>query len=210
MVPRLNEACPYQRPFSDDFSECPAFRRVSFLALDMQYRPLRTVNTCAHLEARTVPDRPSGFYAHCMIGDAAAREAWASRIEAGRLARIRELSRMTAEATRQASIAMWEAKAAQVRASREGQGEAAARRQLSRAVRAYEVEARRVLESYREQLEELDLDRRAVLDILHEALNDWAARTTGYESYQLKPELLRRFPADVRAFLSPNAGARAS
>jgi hypothetical protein len=49
-----------------------------------------------------------------------------------------------------------------------------------------------------------------VLDLLHEALRDWAARTTGYERYRLKPELLQRFPADVQAFLSPNVGQRSA
>jgi hypothetical protein len=204
MAAGLNDACPYHRPFSDDFAECPAFRRVRFLALDMQYRPLSTVNTCAHLEARSVPGREASFYAHCLIGDAAARKAWARQIEAGRLARIRELSRVTGEATREASIAMWEAKAAQLRAVREGSSEAAAARQVARAARAYEAQARRVLESYREELEHLGLEHEAVLDLIHEAVQDWAARTTGYENYRPSPDLLKRFPAPVQAFLSPN------
>jgi hypothetical protein len=204
MAAGLNEACPYHRPFSDDFAGCPAFRRVAFLALDMQYRPLRTINTCAHLEARSVPGREAAFYAHCLVGDAAAREAWARQIEAGRLARIRELSRVTGEATREASIAMWEAKAVQLRAAREGSNEAAAARQVARAARAYEAQARRVLESHREELEQLGLDREAVLDLLRESVQDWAARTSGYENYRPSPELLKRFPAEVQAFLSPN------
>ena len=204
MATGLKEACPYHRPFSDDFSECPAFRRVRFLALDMQYRPLSAVNTCAHLEARSVPGRQAAFYGHCAVGDAAARQAWANQIEADRLARIRELSRATAEATREASIALWEAKAAQLKASREGRNEAGVGRRLARAVSAYEAKARHVLESQRRELEQLGLDRDAVLELLREALHDWAARTSGYENYRLSPELLKRFPADVRAFLSPN------
>ena len=204
MAARQADACPYQRPFPDDFSECPAYRRSEFLAVDLQYRALGPINACAHLEARSLAGRPPGYYPACLIGDGRAREAWAASIEAGRLARVRGLARTLGEATREASRAMWQAKAEQLRAARSGRPDERATRRVVQAAERYEAEARRVLERHGRELAQIQVEASAVLDLIHEAVFEWAVRTTAIESYRPSPEVLERFPPDVRAFLSPN------
>ena len=204
MAGRQDDACPYIRPFSEDFAACPAYRRSEFLAVDMQYRPLRPVNTCAHLEARSRGGRPAGYYGACLIGDAAARRAWAARIESGRLERIRRLAKTLGESTRELSRAMWQAKAEQLRAVREGRPAERQTRRVVQAAERYEKEARRVLERHARELAEIEVEPGAVLELIHEAAFEWAARTTAIESYRPSAEVLDRFPPPVRAFLSPN------
>lgn len=198
------DACPYHRPFDDGFDECPAYQRSRMLVVDMQYRSLGTINTCAHLDVRTVPGGEAGYYAHCMIGDAAQRVAWARQFEADRLRRVRELARDLADSTRPVSQRMWEAKADQLRAVRAGADDAAARRRMRQAAAAYEAAARRFLERERAPLEELGISPEAVQELIREAVFDWAQRTSAIESYRPSAEVLARFPDDVRAFLTPN------
>jgi hypothetical protein len=205
MAPRQADACPYVRPFPDGFGECPAYRRSSYLAMDMEYRPLATVNTCAHLEPRSLGRREAGFYPACLVGDAAARAAWAARMRSERLARIRELARVVGEATRDASREMWEAKADQLRAIGAGRSGRGQTRRVRQAAARYEAQARRVLARRARDLEELGIDQAAVAELFREAVFEWAQRTTSFESYRPSPEVLERFPEDVRAFLSPNA-----
>ena len=198
------DACPYPRPFDDGFSECPAYRRSRMLVVDMQYRSLGTINTCGHLDARSLPGREAGYYPHCMIGTADERREWAKRFQDDRLVRVRQLARELAESTRQVSQRMWEAKAEQLRATRAGEDDEVPRRRMRQAAAAYEAAARRFIDSQRGELEELGISPEAVLELIRATVFDWALRTSAIESYRPPAEVLDRFPADVRAFLTPN------
>lgn len=204
MTRRPADSCPYERPFSDEFDGCPAYRRSRMLVVDMQYRSLGTINTCAHLDARSLPRGDAGYYAHCTIGDAAERAEWASRFADERLRRVRQLARELGETTRQVSQRMWEAKAEQLRATRAGADDRPARRRIRQAATAYENAARRFLDRERAELDELGISPEAVIELIRETVFDWALRTSAIESYRPSEQVLERFSPDVRAFLTPN------
>src|SRR5258708_26789248 len=110
MGSRLNDACPFARPFPDEFDACPAYQQTAFLALDTQYRPLRVVNPCRHLEARSVPGFQAGYYAACSLGDLERRRAWVQQVELRRLEGIRALGRDMATGTSQLTKQLWTVK----------------------------------------------------------------------------------------------------
>jgi hypothetical protein len=91
---RDGDRCPYPRPFSWHFAECPAFMPRLHLAADTRGNLLRPHWTCAHLASYRQPS--GGFYAGCSLGTTAERGRWATlmkeeRLTAVRLARV-ELS----------------------------------------------------------------------------------------------------------------------
>ena len=56
-----HDACPYVRPFPEDFRECPTFMRGD--------------QSCAHLTVGTHWDELRHRYARCALGDSSARLA---------------------------------------------------------------------------------------------------------------------------------------
>jgi hypothetical protein len=70
---RPADACPFPRPFPEGFDQCPLFRPQPFVPMDMSYRPLPTMLTCARLVTQPLPNGTVGWYAACDLGDEAAR-----------------------------------------------------------------------------------------------------------------------------------------
>ena len=70
---RPADECPFPRPFPKGFDQCTAFQPEPFVPMDMSYRALPPVLTCAHLLTRPLPNGKVGWYAACDIGDEAAR-----------------------------------------------------------------------------------------------------------------------------------------
>ena len=101
------DACPYPRPFREDFDDCPTYQGRLFVGLDLQYRPLRPSRTCRFLTVGDVASQPGTFYARCALGDAAARVRWLGGLDRERLARLRELRRRLAEFLRPSLEELW-------------------------------------------------------------------------------------------------------
>ncbi|TMD67558.1 MAG: hypothetical protein E6I84_03400 [Chloroflexi bacterium] len=70
MVP---DSCPYRRPFSDDFADCPGYEPELYLPTSLRQAPLPPVWTCCHLTIGAIKGELGHLYARCLIGDAAAR-----------------------------------------------------------------------------------------------------------------------------------------
>jgi len=70
-----DDACPYRRPFPDDFRECPAFERVKLASIPSHDDPTRTNSTCANLTVGLFSDGTNHRYGRCRLGDSAARLA---------------------------------------------------------------------------------------------------------------------------------------
>lgn len=71
------DRCPYHRPFTNGFSDCPAYRPRRVATLDLNGQPTGSIWTCCNLTANPRPDE-SGWYAACAIGQPADRERWAA------------------------------------------------------------------------------------------------------------------------------------
>ena len=201
---RHADACPFARPFADDFRDCPSYQRVEFMAVDSQYRPLGRHNTCRHLEAKSLGGRVAGFYGACELGEAAARERWVARVDERRLEGIRAVGLGLGEATREITRELWHAKGEQLRASRTGKGRTAPGRRMRALAREYERQARGYLEANAAQLEALDLPVKACVELVVSALEFWVGQMSMDEAYQVPDPVLERFPRDVRILIRPH------
>src|SRR5439155_16841856 len=89
---RPDDECPYPKPFSEYFDDCPAFQARQFIPLDTLYQPLEPVLTCRHLETRSMTQRHR-WYGAGSSGDSNARGHWTRSVGLGRLDGIRALQR---------------------------------------------------------------------------------------------------------------------
>jgi hypothetical protein len=71
------DACPFSRPFADDFAECPTYEAIEFQPSTLANDPLTPAWTCSHLGTGTyLTGSQQHKYGVCVLGDAAARLEW--------------------------------------------------------------------------------------------------------------------------------------
>lgn len=85
------DRCSYPRPFSADFTACPAYQATTFIAADSDDRELHTHLTCRHLEIGTDLTQTGRFYPRCALGDPGQRRRWVARVGLERLEVVRAL-----------------------------------------------------------------------------------------------------------------------
>lgn len=201
---RQCDECPYAKPFSPGFEDCIAYQEAAFVPLDMQYRPLDLILTCAHLDARAMPMAPHRHYPRCRIGDDAARRRWAETVRADRLTLIRRMGQELNPMLEKLVVALWEAKGRQLQAtpgSPEHMRALADLRDLGQrfinAVDAY-------LEDRQAEVAKLNLPVQATLELYAELIESWINQPNA-EVPQLTDAQLERFPEDVRILFKPEA-----
>jgi hypothetical protein len=89
--PAALDRCPYRRPFPANFSECPTYQAVSFIAADSLGQRLGSRLTCRHLASGDYPEQRGRFYPRCTLGTAADRLYWLARVSQARLEVVRAL-----------------------------------------------------------------------------------------------------------------------
>jgi anti-anti-sigma factor len=89
LMPR--DRCSYPRPFSPDFTACPAYQATTFIAADSDDRERHTHLTCRHLEIGTDLAQAGRFYPRCTLGDPGQRRRWVARVGLERLEVVRTL-----------------------------------------------------------------------------------------------------------------------
>jgi DNA-binding TFAR19-related protein (PDSD5 family) len=197
------DACPYKRPFPDDFDDCPTYQGTLFVGLDLQYRPLRPSRSCRFLTVGELATTPGTFYARCALGGAAARERWIERLDRERLQKLQVLRLALAASLRPQIEELWRVKGDQLREQKQGEREwpdstaalQAASGQVTSAMEQF-------LDQNSERLEELKLPRDAVVKATLISLEAFITQTTS-EQGQLPEEVLAGFPKEVRALLRP-------
>lgn len=86
-----SDRCPYPRPFAPDFSDCPSYQAVTFLAADSQNRRLGSWLTCRHLTSGSDRQVPGRFYPRCALGSLDERRRWLAVVGLARLDVVRAL-----------------------------------------------------------------------------------------------------------------------
>jgi hypothetical protein len=204
------DACPYRRPFPEDFDDCLTYQATMFVGLDLQYRPLRPSRTCRFLTVGEVSGLRGTFYGRCALGDAAARQRWMSRIDRERLNKLQDL-RLELSAFLKPSIEeLWRLKGDQLRAQRQGDGEDPVA--LTEALRAL---ADRIaegidafLDSRSQTLEELQMPRVPLVQLTRLTLDAFVEQDTSEQAdVELPGEVLSRFPPEVLALVRPESSA---
>src|SRR6202165_3821233 len=84
---RPTDACPYPKPFTADFNDCPPYHTGSH----SNDKPLRTIWSCRHMETKQVPGEAGHYYGACQLGDAKGRQEWVQRIGPERIRNIQKL-----------------------------------------------------------------------------------------------------------------------
>ena len=202
---RPADACPYPKPFPEDFNGCPAFQPRQFIPLDTLYHPLEPVITCRHLETRLLRPRYR-WYAACAVGDAEARQRWATGVGLARLQHIRALQLELGTVMAPFNRGLWEGKGRQLEAlrdSRDASKETARLRQLgSDAVAALAV----FLQSHQQEFDAVDIPITAAGELIKVAVDRFIATQYSSEiSFEVPDDVLQRFPASVRGFFRPSA-----
>lgn len=91
MPVRPSDACPYPKPFTADFNECPTYQTRHAIVVDSNDRPLRTIWSCRHMETKQKPGETGHYYGACQLGDAKGRQEWVQRIGPDRIRNIQKL-----------------------------------------------------------------------------------------------------------------------
>jgi hypothetical protein len=68
-----SDACPFHRPFTEDFSGCLAYQPEEVAVTSLRDKPLGTVWTCQHLEPAQFKGERGHLYPRCLLGDTASR-----------------------------------------------------------------------------------------------------------------------------------------
>jgi hypothetical protein len=202
------DACPYPRPFPDDFDDCRTYQGTLFVGLDLQYRPMRPTRTCRFLTVGEVSGTRGSFYGRCALGDSAARQRWIDRVDRDRLQKLNELRVKLAAVMRPQIEELWRLKGDQLRAQKHGEardvdGSTAALEEFSRRVTA-QIET--FLDLHSSTLSELQLPRDPLIQLTRLSLESFVAQSTAEQSQvELPPEVLARFPPEVLALLRPDS-----
>lgn len=201
-VQPISDRCPYSRPFPADFDGCSAFSPRDFTALDLRYKPLRTVVTCRHLVAGKLPS--GGYYGRCALGDEAARRRWVARVGSGRLDRIRAIGAgyRTWAASRMPELWALKGTWLELRELNDQARSEAAAADLRKRVENLIMEASDWVDARSSQLAEAGLPPEALKELIANATEDWARSSSPVSGYRIPDELLGRFPTAVQVFFT--------
>ena len=200
---RPEDECPYPKPFSQDFKDCPAFQPRQFIPLDTLYQPLEPVLTCRHLETRSMTERHRR-YAGCALGNADARRHWAHRVGVARLERIRAMQRELGASIAPYTIRLWALKGQQLRAFRDGADAAPATLELRDLAGQMTAELDQFLQKRSSAFAAVDMPIDAARRLVAVAIERFIETTHAAEiSFEVPDDILQRFPEPVRAFFRP-------
>lgn len=205
---RPEDHCPYPKPFSADFDECPAYQARQFIPLDTLYQPLEPVLTCRHLKTRSTAERYR-WYAACALGNSDARSRWARQVGVARLERIRAVQRELGAAIAPYTTRLWELKGRQLRAFRDGLDTGPATTELRRLAGQIAAELDQFLQDRSTAFADVGMPIDAVRQLIQVAIDRFIdTRFAAEISFEVPDDVLRRFPEPVRTFFRPEVPDR--
>ena len=207
-MPRPDDECPYPKPFSQDFDECPAYQARQFIPLDTLYQPLEPVLTCRHLETRSMTQRHR-WYGACALGDPDARSRWARQVGVARLERIRAVQRELGAAIAPFTTRLWELKGQQLRAFHDGGDAGPATMALRGLASKLTAKLDEFLQKRSAAFAEIDMPIDAAHKLIQVAIDRFIETKYASEiSFEVPDDILQRFPEPVRAFFRPAVPGR--
>ena len=202
---RPDDECPYPKPFSEYFDDCPAYQARQFIPLDTLYQPLEPVLTCRHLETRPMAQRHR-WYGACALGNSDARSHWARQVGVARLERIRAVQRELGAAIASHTTRLWELKGQQLRAFRDGGDAGPATIELRRLSDELTAELDQFLRKRSTAFDDIDMPIDAARKLIQVAIDRFIDTKYASEiSFEVPDDILQRFPAPVRALFRPEA-----
>src|ERR1700681_4573037 len=207
-MPRPDDECPYPKPFSQNFDDCPAYQARQFIPLDTLYQPLEPVLICRHLETRSMTERHR-WYGACALGDPGARSRWARQVGVARLERIRAVQRELSAAIAPFTTRLWELKGQQLRAFHDGGDAGPATLALQGLASKMTAELDEFLHKRNAAFAEIDMPIDAARKLIQVAIDRFIdTRYASEISFEVPDDILERFPEPVRAFFRPAVPGR--
>src|ERR1700716_416002 len=202
-MPRPDDECPYPKPFSENFDDCPAYQVRQFIPLDTMYQPLEPVLTCRHLETRAMTQRHR-WYAACALGDAEARHRWVREVGAPRLDRIRAVQRELGAAIAPHVSRLWELKGQQLLALRDGKDPGPATSELRRLGAEMTEELSSFVKGHSQAFAAIEMPAEATMQLVRAAIDRFLDTRFATEvSLEVPDDLLKKFPEPVQSFFRP-------
>jgi len=201
---RPPDECPYERPFEEDFDDCPAYAPQRFVPFDSLHRPLNPIWTCGFLSPRRAADRTHGYYACCSLGDAAARVAWVESIHKDRLDQVTYLRRQIIEVARPHLVEMYAAKSRQLEGGLTSKVGATA--ELKQVLAKVETDVVAYIDLHAEEFEAASMPVAPVKELMTLAVRHMVERRElGGQGFVPPPDLLEKFPEEIRPLLTAGA-----
>ena len=193
---RQAERCPYPRPFSPDFNDCPAFQAIAFIAADSRNRQLGSYYTCRHLTPGNDTEQRGRFYPRCALGTREQRMQWLAQVTPARLEVVRALQREFDEFSLPHRERLFDAR----QRLQSGPSSAAAERQIDQLITTFLEAINQFLLTNAERFQEVGLP----VDPLRQLIKEWIwawVRSPSLKPPESIPAPVENLSMAPRAFL---------
>jgi anti-anti-sigma factor len=191
-----SDRCPYSRPFPVDFSDCPTYQAVTFIAADSLNRPLGSWLTCRHLTSGSSRQERGQFYPRCGLGGPAERLRWRAQVGPAQLDVVRVLQEEFDRFSSRSREELIEAKAEVLRSP----AAPGPREHLEELLRAFLGATRAFLAKRRERFEEAGLPTEPLMQLIEDWAWEWV-KTRDLVGLGFSEERLQAFATPSRRFL---------
>jgi hypothetical protein len=202
---RPSDACPYPKPFTADFNDCPTYQTRHAIVVDSNDRPLRTIWSCRHMETKQIPGEAGHYYGACQLGDAKGRHEWVQRIGPERIRNIQKLRSQTMPLAQAFVDDLASLKGRQVEAARSNDDGNEILGLMRERGRRYLEEFETFLSERQELLQLAGMPLTAVMQLARQWVDEFVSETWGRSrAVQLLPDdLVASLPDSVRVFYAP-------
>jgi hypothetical protein len=205
MSERPNDACPYPKPFTADFNDCPTYQTRHAIVVDSNDRPLRTIWSCRHMETKQVPGEPGHYYGACQLGDAKGRHQWIQTIGLDRVRNIRRLRAEVMPFVQEFVDDMASLKSRQLAADPSQAHQAELLDRMNERGQRYLLEFQSFLAERGELLQSAGMPLTAVMQLARQWVDEFVSETWGRSrsAEELPDDLVSSLPDSVRVFYAP-------
>jgi len=206
MKERPSDACPYPKPFTAEFNDCPTYQTRHAIVVDSNDRPLRTIWSCRHMETRQIPGESGHYYGACQLGDARGRQEWVQRIGPDRVRNIQKLRAQTMPLAQGLVDDLAVLKSRHLDATRSNGDATEILMLMQQRGRRYLEEFEAFLSDREELLQLAGMPIVAVMQLARQWVDEFVSETLGRSRSvpMLPDDLVASLPDSVRVFYAPN------
>jgi len=206
MKERPSDACPYPKPFTAEFNDCPTYQTRHAIVVDSNDRPLRTIWSCRHMETRQIPGESGHYYGACQLGDARGRQEWVQRIGPDRVRNIQKLRAQIMPLAQGLVDDLAVLKSRHLDATRSNGDATEILMLMKQRGRRYLEDFEAFLSDRGELLQLAGMPMAAVMQLARRWVDEFVSETLGRSrSVSMLPDdLVASLPDSVRVFYAPN------
>src|SRR5256885_5838628 len=206
MNERPSDACPYPKPFTAEFNDCPTYQTRHAIVVDSNDRPLRTIWSCRHMETKQIPGKSGHYYGACQLGDARGRQEWVQRIGPDRVRNIQKLRAQIMPLAQGLVDDLAVLKSRHLDATRSNGNAPEILMLMKQRGRRYLEEFEAFLSDREELLQLAGMPIVAVMQLARQWVDELVSETLGRSRSvpMLPDDLVASLPDSVRVFYAPN------